>query len=292
MALSTATIKFCLCLCPALFVIFIFTLSLSNTAFTPICSILNTTLDVKRSQGNRNDLEEQLTHFKKMAETRRWAIKNEQNLASLQMYIVPQINCPTVVRVGAIGDGGKWVCNPWRVPETCVIYSLGVNGDTSFERDMYSITKEKCKIYSFDISPQSQSLFDSFKGIFRAWKIAATTNENFNEWAIVDIAKNFSHEKIDIMKMDIESFEFTALPPVLLSELVSNGKVCQVLVELHSTVSSWKSLQDQLEKTGFILFYKEANMYCPSCYEYSYIHKSCLEQYGLQNEVVFNNNFD
>uniref|UniRef100_A0A914W2U2 Methyltransferase domain-containing protein n=1 Tax=Plectus sambesii TaxID=2011161 RepID=A0A914W2U2_9BILA len=40
--------------------------------------------------------------------------------------LVAEIVCPWLARVGNVNDGGKWTCNPWALPENCVIYSLGV----------------------------------------------------------------------------------------------------------------------------------------------------------------------
>jgi hypothetical protein len=38
-------------------------------------------------------------------------------------------------------DGGKLLCDVSKLPTPCLIYSLGSNGDYSFERDMLNTTK-------------------------------------------------------------------------------------------------------------------------------------------------------
>jgi hypothetical protein len=60
------------------------------------------------------------------------------------------------------GDGGKWVCSPHRISQVaqkdehkCLIYSVGSNGDVSFETGLYSIlasgkNETSCKIHVFD----------------------------------------------------------------------------------------------------------------------------------------------
>lgn len=52
--------------------------------------------------------------------------------------------CGAQLRLCALvfaADGGKLLCDVSRLPEPCLIYSLGSNGDYSFERDMLNVTK-------------------------------------------------------------------------------------------------------------------------------------------------------
>lgn len=62
--------------------------------------------------------------------------------------------CPLEARVGRLGDGGKWLCNPKRLlnKPSCVIYSFGSNGDTSFEDAIHAMLPS-CQVHVFDPTP-------------------------------------------------------------------------------------------------------------------------------------------
>ncbi|VDM85002.1 unnamed protein product [Strongylus vulgaris] len=65
--------------------------------------------------------------------------------------IVPEAQCPNLVRVGSVLDGGKYVCNPQAVNKNdCRIYSFGLNNEVSFEVNIQEITNKRCKIYGYD----------------------------------------------------------------------------------------------------------------------------------------------
>lgn len=56
----------------------------------------------------------------------------------------PFIRCPPgqpLTRYGNEADGGKLLCDLGKLPTPCIIYSLGSNGDYSFEQDALKITK-------------------------------------------------------------------------------------------------------------------------------------------------------
>lgn len=242
------------------------------------------------------DEELQKKHFNAKKDERFQLMRKDSKtnqLASLQMYVVPQVACPTMVRLGQLGDGGKWVCNPWRVPDVgCVIYSLGVSGDVSFEMDAYETTGRRCKIYSVDPGKQSQSLFKPFNGVFVQSAVAGHTSAKDGKISLSSLMQKHNHSRIDILKMDIESWEFDSLDGFFGSVEMNDEKspVCQLLVEFHFTngrLETWLEMFEKLERKGFRMFSKEANMYCPQCFEYSYIHISCCEQYGLIKDAIF-----
>ena len=58
--------------------------------------------------------------------------------------------CPNAIRVGTILAGGKFICNPFDLPDKCVVYSLGVGNNIDFETELQRITNERCEVDSFD----------------------------------------------------------------------------------------------------------------------------------------------
>lgn len=241
------------------------------------------------------DFDRQKQHFKSKQEERlkslQTAAKTNQ-LASLQMYIVPQVACPTMVRVGKLGDGGKYVCNPWRVSEDCVIYSLGVSGEVSFETDLYETTGRRCRFYCVDPGGQAADLFKPFNGTFIQAYMTGKADPAAQRTSIAALMQKYNHKKVDIIKMDIESWEFDSFKGFFDETKITNEHTpaCQLFIEFHhvdANLEKWTTLFSALETRGFRMFSKEANMYCPQCHEYSYIHLSCLEQYGLAKDATF-----
>ncbi len=64
--------------------------------------------------------------------------------------------CPhEMERIGRMGDGGKWVCGMSRIEamsqtRPCIIYSFGVQNESSFENEM--LTRTKCEVWAYDFS--------------------------------------------------------------------------------------------------------------------------------------------
>jgi len=66
----------------------------------------------------------------------------------------PVANCQNKIRVGLLGDGGKWICNPQKViiPKACTVYSFGSASEISFEK-FFAYPYYGCKTFSFDPTP-------------------------------------------------------------------------------------------------------------------------------------------
>ena len=67
----------------------------------------------------------------------------------LQTCWEPYVGCSDEERVGPIGDGGKWICNPVRdiVKNDCVVVSVGSNNDFRFEEEM--VERFGCTVHVF-----------------------------------------------------------------------------------------------------------------------------------------------
>ncbi|GMT07650.1 hypothetical protein PENTCL1PPCAC_29824, partial [Pristionchus entomophagus] len=194
------------------------------------------------------------------------------------LYLVPEVACLGRVRVGSTGDGGKWMCSPWRAPEDCVVYSLGSFDDISFESDINELTNRRCSIVTVDMNEANRRASSAMReqGIhFVRGKVAAVTNENAAEYTIDHLMATNGHEKIDILKMDIEGSELSVLP-----EFMKKHKVCQLLVEIHDMQRvAW--LLREIANNGYLLMNYEINAITikNGMSEYAFIHTSCLETY-------------
>ena len=106
---------------------------------------------------------------------------------------------------------GKWICDPHRIAkqQKCLVYSIGSNGDTSFEQ---GIKKElpNCEIHTFDIKDFTKWVAPHSN--FHQWGIGTSAQEekNGNLPFVFHTLKNtvqrlgHKHRVIDIFKIDCE----------------------------------------------------------------------------------------
>jgi hypothetical protein len=69
-----------------------------------------------------------------------------------QNHYEPDFVCQYERRIGKLGDGGKWICDPHRIAEQkdCLVYSVGSNNDFSFEEGVLRDIGPHCEIHTFD----------------------------------------------------------------------------------------------------------------------------------------------
>jgi len=191
--------------------------------------------------------------------------------------------------------GAEWCLVPDYLNERSIIYSFGVGTDISF--DLQVIKRIGCMVFAFDPTPRSiewiknQALPSEFKfleyGIsdkddliifyppVNPAHVSFSANTSFTKdngielpvYTLKSIMKKLGHDKIDLMKMDIEGSEYCVI-----QDLVNSGiEISQMLVEFHHrfdkfSIEKTRDAVKALQKAGFRIFYIS-----PNGEEYSFI---------------------
>lgn len=226
-------------------------------------------------------------------------------------FFPPVFSCPhELERIGALGDGGKWVCglSQLQEKEDCVVYSVGSPADASFEAELIARTRH-CNLFVFDHTAPSlpralsapASLPTALGEFYAAWDGSGSRSENerdywdsrgaaqrshfkpyriagFDAHAAGDNPKTYTleslmrqngHTHIDVLKIDLEGWEFDALTAFLLpssdftSEKPRAPPVSQMLLELHlwgrdfADLLGWWTV---LERAGLRAVAREPNL--------------------------------
>jgi Methyltransferase domain len=202
----------------------------------------------------------------------------------------PTYTCQSEYRRGQLfGDGGKFVCgNPsYFRSRKCLVYSVGSNGDVSFESD--AVKAFGCEVHTFDPTGNTthfEAAVLASGATFHPIGVAgvpatsenSVTNDPVQLLPLQDIIDYLGHSgrHIDILKIDCEGCEYDAFASLwshLKNKVISIG---QMQIELHFT--DFARISDFFEgahSAGFMVFHKERNQWgCDGylCVEFSLIH--------------------
>ena len=186
----------------------------------------------------------------------------------------PTFSCQHERQIGGLGDGGKWVCDPFRIPkETCLVYSVGSKNKFNFEEGVLQHISGNCEIHTFDpTSGDSPSTRPSVVK-FHPWGVGNKTEVNEKGWhmkTVADIIQLLGHQNrtIDIFKMDCEGCEWDTY-----KDWNNNSNIRQVLLEMHGIKQS-RQLLTSMKAHHWAVFHKEPNTKgCGGrCIEYAFIH--------------------
>jgi hypothetical protein len=295
----------------------------SFTGVAPGCSSTNptseTTVAFEQSLGFFDDINDQewIELFQKPARAaEHYKNKGNPNFNSIQASFwnflnqEPVMSCPHLKKVGGLGDGPKWTCDPERLTRVvqrrkaanpaskesqCLVYSIGSNGDYVFEDGLYDLLGPICEIHIFDFDPFSREDGAEKNIHYHQWGLTSSYSKLYKPppgkllYTFQEIKKKLGHEHraVDIFKIDCEGCEWHTWKDWIKED------IRQILIETHEL-----PLQNQIrptndfgllpkmgankyfdafEENGFVMFAKEINS--PNwnnniggrCSEWSYI---------------------
>ncbi|UMM31230.1 hypothetical protein L5515_012796 [Caenorhabditis briggsae] len=213
------------------------------------------------------------------------SIYNKEQYWLLYGALGPEVFCPEKVRVGTVGDGGKWVCNPWKTPKDSVMISLGLNNLITFEEEWQKITNNVNVLYGYDAAEQSEvtkKTYATIRGTSKKATISVGTDAAKFRYTIEDLMKESNITNVEILKIDIEGAELTCLIPFL-----EKFQVCQIYLEAHGGAKEHADLLRQIAHLNYRIFSYEINGYAMEACEYSFIHESCVDKYGAMRIANF-----
>lgn len=203
----------------------------------------------------------------------------------------PNFSCAYERRLGSIGDGGKWVCDPDSIEPAaaaagrgCVVYSIGSGGMFGFEAAVHE-TLPGCVIHTFDHTVgnrqtgRARSLPDYIR--FHPYGLAATDVPGTPMRSLGSIRRELGHDaatgavSIELLKVDIEGAEFGALLPWLRAGDLDG--VRQLLIEIHEpqrddNYATTRRIFDELDAAGWVITHKEPNLLAGSrLVEYAFL---------------------
>lgn len=209
----------------------------------------------------------------------------------------PDFTCPHERRVGGLGDGPKWVCDPHRIlpystqrkehgGNGCLVYSVGSQGNFDFEiglmetlsqnqyrnvdksgkSAMDTKSKAPCEIHIFD--PQDYS-GKAPEGIhYHAWGIKSSTDdandaktnrkEEGQEYkTFQETVATLGHQKRVI---DVFKIDCEGCEWETYKDwFTSQVTMMQILVEVHKSPPQAIDFFDTMQQKGYVTFHKEPN---------------------------------
>ncbi|KAG0078100.1 hypothetical protein BGZ92_001637 [Podila epicladia] len=179
--------------------------------------------------------------------------------------------------------------------EKCVIYSMGVNDDSSWEEEMMSRTN--CEVWAFDgsVSGVAGDAKSNPRMHFNKVFIGSKdrVDENGSVWkTLPTIMKENGHNWIDVLKVDIEGYEYETMSALMDSFAGSTLPFSQLQIEFHllsgqyvtndvKGFNRFKTWFERLEGMHLRPFWNEHNLipmvaYDPNvgfaCIEYSFLN--------------------
>lgn len=221
--------------------------------------------------------------WKRFEKTPGWQRKKRflKRLTGKELRLKVEIDVPVVK------EGGWWF-TPEQIHQDSIVYSLGVGDEINF--DLFIIDRYGVEVFAFDPTPSSIDMLDASKlpgrFHFHPWAVSAedgtlkfyprlkkdgtksdimftmiaeeqTRNDVIEvpAYSLRTIVDKLNHERIDMLKMDIEGAEYEVLEGLLESPVLPT----QLLVEFHhrfveNGLERTYDIIKRLRETGYRIF--------------------------------------
>lgn len=188
----------------------------------------------------------------------------------------------------------KVICGLSHLESPCIIYSLGSNGNFIFEEAVSESTP--CEIHTFDCTVSKDRLPAVLPYRVTYHSICLGSDEDVTSMyrSLGSIMNEFGHARVDLLKMDIEGFEFRVVEALYASFLKEGEKNLpyQISFEQHyrglgDSTPAWSNyplglsagdmsiIWVDLTDMGYILAGRNDNPQCLHCTELSAIRAFC-----------------
>jgi len=208
---------------------------------------------------------------------------NNDNPASwLQNNFEPDFACRHEKRIGMLGDGGKWICDPHRLNKStpCLVYSVGSANDFSFEEAVKREIGRHCEIHTFDPADYSEGAKKAGV-VYHQWGISGKSNESNGEIfkTMKETIEELGHtgQTIDIFKIDCEGCELDSVK-TWVDPTEVKATLRQILVEVHlnGKLDRAQHFMEVMREYNYVISHKEPNMiswfsYKIPCVEYVFV---------------------
>lgn len=217
------------------------------------------------------------------------------------------MHCKDLQCVGGIcsQDRSKYACgmNYLSQLDNCAIYSIGSQDSWEFELDL--LKRTNCQIHTFDCTgrrerfhvPEHENLH--FHHIcLGAQKLPGLGDDHPScnirtamcgpMWTLRDMQQHLGHDKIDLLKLDIEGWEW----PIFDIPSTDASMPMEVLIEVHyggpwrgtkgvihsngtSSAKDLVRLQSHLLGLGYVVIHRDDNRSCKHCTELTLMRVAC-----------------
>ena len=213
-----------------------------------------------------------------------------------QRFWEPCIACKDEERIGRIGDGGKWICDPQLVlSKPCSVLSVGSSNEFSFEREM--VERFRCTIHIYDHTSNPPTpgvdipahLMHLVKFHRTAFDTTVVDEQTTTLSVMVDnLIQAAGTDRVDIFKIDCEGCEFSSFQSPENVQIVQK-KVVQMQMEIHFGPNSLQQVSNlwfaMVNKFGMVPFHKEANIEFPMGGDGLALELAFLNQMYVKHEV-------